>query len=65
MTVSRALRFNLQYHYKKTIFKNPKLFEKNKILMSLLFLKGVITCINLELNLLFVGEKGFCLNNSN
>lgn len=65
MMVSRILRYNLNLHYRKTIFKNPKIAEKNYILMSLLFLKGIIRSIKLELNLVYIDESGFCLNNTN
>lgn len=65
MTVSRVLRFNLDLHYRKTIFKNTKLSEKNYILMGLLFLKGIIRSIKLDFNIVYIDETGFCLNNTN
>ena len=65
MKVSRILRFNLNYHFRKTVFKNPKLSDKNHILMSLLFIKAIIRSIRLKLNIIFIDETGFCLNNTN
>lgn len=65
MKVSRILRFNLNYHFRNTVFKNPKLSDKNHILMSLLFIKAIIRSIRLKLNIIFIDETGFCLNNTN
>lgn len=65
MTVSRILKKELDLHYRKTIIKTPKLMEDNYKLMTYLFLKGVSRCLMLGLELVFIDETGFSLNNAN
>ena len=64
-TVSRILKNHLNIRYLKTTLKNPKLEEKNYIIMSFLFIKGIIRSLFLDLNLIFVDETGFLLENNN
>ena len=65
MTISRVLKNQLNMHYRKTKLKNPKLTEQNYILMTFLYLKLVSETLKLGLNLIFVDETGFYLNNDN
>ena len=65
MTISRILRNNLNMRFRKTILKNPKLSEDNFILMNFLFLKSICRCLRLGLNIIYIDETGFSLNNTN
>jgi len=65
MTISRILRNNLNMRFRKTILKNPKLSEANYILMNFIFLKTICRCLNLGLNIIYLDETGFSLNNTN
>lgn len=65
MTISRVLRFHLGMHYRKTIIKNPKLQKDKYILMSYGFIIGIIRAIESKLNIIFIDECGFQLENSN
>ena len=65
MTISRILRNNLNMRFRKTILKNPKLSEDNFILMNFLFLKSICRCLSLGLNIIYIDETGFSLNNTN
>ena len=65
MTISRILRNNLNMRFRKTILKNPKLSEDNSILMNFLFLKSICSCLSLGLNIIYIDETGFSLNNTN
>lgn len=64
-TISRILKNHLNIRYLKTSLKNPKLEEKNYIIMSFVFIKGIIRSLFLNLNLIFVDETGFLLENNN
>ena len=65
MTVSRILKKEVDLPYRKTIIKTRKLVEDNYKLMVYLFLKGVSRCLMLGLELVFIDETGFSLNNAN
>ena len=65
MSVSRILRNNLKIHYRKTVLKNPKLKEDNYIIMTFLFIKYLVDCLKNKLNLIFLDETGFSLDNPN
>lgn len=65
MSVSRILRNNLKIHYRKTVLKNPKLKDDNYIIMTFLFLKYLSNCLKNKLNLIFIDETGFSLDNPN
>ena len=39
--------------------------EDNYILMNFIFLKIICNCLNLGLNIIYVDEIGFSLNNTN
>ena len=64
-TVSRILKNHLNLRYLKTSPKNPKLQEDNYILMEFLFIRGIIRSLELKLNLIFVDETGFNIQNNN
>ena len=65
MTVSRILRNHLNLHFRKTILKNPKLSKENYLLMTFIFIKGILRSLYLGLNLIFIDETGFTLTNNN
>ena len=65
MTISRVMRNHLGYHYRKTTVKNPKLLDDDSILMSFIFLKIILRAIELGLNLIYLDEVGFSLENQN
>ena len=64
-TISRILKKHLNIRFLKTVAKNPKLEEKNYMIMSFVFLRCIIRSLELKLNLLFVDETGFLLENNN
>ena len=64
-TVSRVLKKNLEMRYLKTVIKNPKLNEYNYIFMTLIFIKGIIRSKEIGLNIVYVDETGFMLENNN
>ena len=63
--VSKILRWQLNYCYRKTLIKNPRLGEEKYILMTFAFIKGISRCLKLGLKFVFIDETGFSLNNSN
>ena len=63
--VSRILKKKLGLHYRKKIIKTLNLMEDNHKLMIYLFLKGINRCLMLGLELVFIDETGFSLNNAN
>jgi len=65
MTISRVMRNHLGFHYRKTTAKNPKLLDDDSILMSFIFLKIILRAIELGLNLIYLDEVGFSLENQN
>ena len=65
MPISSILRSELDLHYRKTILKSPKLLDNNYKLMTYFYIKGISRCIKLGLNLIFIDETGFSLNNNN
>ena len=65
MTVSRVLRNHLNYHYRKSSIKNPKLLKNDSVMMTFIFLKIIERGLYLGLNLIYLDEVGFSLNNSN
>ena len=65
MTISRVLKNYLGYHYRKTILKNPNLMNYNYLLMGLGFIIGIINSIKSNLDIVFVDETGFDVNNHN
>lgn len=65
MTISRIMRFHLGIHYRKTIYKNPNLSTIKYILMAYCFIIGVTKSIELNLNLVYIDECGFFLENNN
>ena len=65
MTISRILRFHLGFHYRKTKVKNPLLSSNNYILMSYGFIEGIIKAITLKLNIVYLDECGFQIENNN
>lgn len=64
-TVSRILKNHLNIRYLKTAIKNAKLDDKNYMIMSFTFLRGIFRSLFLKLNLIFVDETGFLLENNN
>jgi len=64
-TISRILKKHLNIRFLKTVAKNPKLEEKNYMIMSFVFLRCIIRSLELKLKLLFVDETGFLLENNN
>ena len=64
-TISRILKNHLNIRYLKTSLKNPKLDEENYIMMSFIFIRGILRSLSLKLNLIFVDETGFLLENNN
>lgn len=64
-TISRILKNNLGMRYLRTVVKNPKLNEYNYLFMSFVFIKGLIRSIQLGLNIIFLDETGFMLENNN
>ena len=65
MTVSRVLRFHLGYHFRKTSIKNPKLEDNNSLIMIFIFLGIISRALALDLNLVYIDEVGFIMENSN
>lgn len=65
MTISRILRKHLNYHFRKTVLKNPKLKTENYIIMSYIFIFGIIKAIENNLDIIFIDESGFELSNNN
>ena len=65
MTISRVLRYHLKYHYRRTNVKNPKIKEIQSKIMSLIFLNIIIRALQLDLNIIYLDEVGFSLENSN
>lgn len=65
MTISRILRFHLNYHYRKTSVKNPKIKDKEYILMSYIFLNSIIHALELGLNITYIDEVSFSVENNN
>ena len=55
----------MNYNYRKTILKNPRLNEDKNIIITFAFLKAISRSINLGFKLVFIDETGFCLNNVN
>lgn len=64
-TIDRVLKNNLQMKYLKTKIKIPRLNEYNYIFMSLVFIKGFIRCIQIGLNIIYIDETGFMIENNN
>ena len=64
-TVSKILKNHLNIRYFKTSIKNPKLKDDNYILMEFLFIRGIIRSLELNLNLIFIDETGFNIQNNN
>ena len=64
-TISRVMKNHLNLHYLKTTIKNKKLIRDNYIFMSFLFLKGISRALFLKLNLIYIDETGFILENNN
>ena len=64
-TISRVMKNHLNLHYLKTTIKNKKLIKDNYIFMSFLFLKGISRALFLKLNLIYIDETGFILENNN
>ena len=64
-TISRVLKKHLNIRFLKTVPKNPKLEEKNYMIMSFVFMRCIIRSLELKLNLLFIDETGFLLENNN
>ena len=64
-TISRILKNNLGMRYLRTVVKNPKLNEYNYLFMSFVFIKGLIRSIQFGLNIIFLDETGFMLENNN
>ena len=65
MTLSRVMRYHLDFHYRKTSIKNPKLLEECSILMAFCFLRTIIRSMELGLNIVYLDEVGFTLDNKN
>ena len=65
MTISRILRRHLKFHFRKTVVKNPKLKTDNYIIMSYIFIFGIIKAIENNLDIIFIDECGFELSNNN
>ena len=65
MTISRVLRYHLDIHYRKTVIKNPKLNEKNYVLMGIGFIVGIIKCLLNNIHIIYIDECGFELENKN
>ena len=65
MTFSRILRNHLNIRYLKTTCKNPKLQDNQYKYMKHFFIKGIIRGLKQNLNLIFIDETGFQLNNNN
>ena len=65
MTISRILRYHLNLHYRKTSLKNPKILEQNYLIMSLIFLNCIVRGIELGLNLIYIDEVSFEIENNN
>ena len=63
--MSRILKNNLGIRYLRTVVKNPKLNEYNYLFMGFVFIIGLIKSIQLCLNIIFVDETEFILENNN
>ena len=64
-TISRVMKNHLNLRYLKTTIKTKKLLKENYMFMSFLFLKGISRALNLKLNLIYIDESGFSLENNN
>lgn len=64
-TVSRILKNHLEMRYLRTSIKNPKLEENNYIFMCFIFLRVLLRSLILHLNIIYVDETGFVLQNNN
>lgn len=64
-TISRVLKNHLNLHYLKTTIKNKKLNTDKYKFMSFVFLRGILRAIYLNLNIIFIDESGFYLQNNN
>lgn len=63
--ISKILKYQLNYNYRKTILKNPRLEEDKYKVITFAFLKAICRRIINNFKLVFIDETGFCLNNSN
>lgn len=64
-TVSRVLKNHLNIRFLKTCIKNPKLDELNYLIMSFVYLRCFIRSLILKLNIIFIDESGFLIQNNN
>lgn len=64
-TIARILKNHLGIRYLKTSLKNPKIEENNYLLMAFIFIRIFLKSLSLNLNIIFLDETGFLLENNN
>lgn len=64
-TVSRILKKHLNIRHLKTSIKNPKLHDNDYMIMTFVFIRGFLRSMILKLNMIFVDETNFLLENKN
>ena len=62
--IFHTVKFILGYRFRRTSIKNKKLLDDKGILMSFLFTKTILRGLQLGLELIFLDESGFQLQNS-
>jgi len=64
-TISRILKNHLEMKYFRTSIKNPRFEENNYLFMSFVFIRIFFRSMLMKLNIIFVDETGFLLQNNN
>lgn len=64
-TASRILKNHLGMRYLRTSIKNPKLEENDYLFMSFIFIRILLKSLLLNLEVIFLDETGFLLQNNN
>ena len=64
-TVFRILKYHIGMKYLKTSIKNPKLDDNNYLFMTFIYIRIFLKSLLLDLNIIYLDETGFLLENNN